>query len=107
MPHPNTFASIRLRRIYMTLNNQQRKNLKSKAHHLKPLIRIGQKGITDNLIEETLQTLDRHELIKVHIAQDDRQMRNTCAEELATRCAASIVHQIGKICVLYKKNTTS
>jgi len=87
----------------MTLNNQQKKTLKAKAHHLKPLIRIGQKGITDTLIEETLQTLDRHELIKVHIAQDDREERNKAAEELASRCQAVIVHQIGKTCVLFKE----
>ncbi|MDQ6999146.1 MAG: ribosome assembly RNA-binding protein YhbY [Mariprofundus sp.] len=89
----------------MTLNNQQRKSLKAKAHHLKPLIRVGQKGITDTLIEETIQTLDRHELIKVHIAQDDREERNNAAEELATRCHAVIVHQIGKTCVLFKEQT--
>ena len=89
----------------MTLNNQQRKNLKAKAHHLKPLIRIGQKGITDNLIEEALQTLDRHELIKVHIAQDDRQLRRDCADELASRCKAIIVHQIGKTCILFKEKS--
>jgi len=91
----------------MTLNNQQRKTLRAKAHHLKPLIRIGQKGITDNLIEETLQTLDRHELIKVHIAQDDRQARHDCAEELASRCQAFIVHQIGKTCILFKEKSSA
>ncbi len=90
----------------MTLSNQQRKTLKAKAHHLKPLIRIGQKGLTDNLIEEATQTLDRHELVKVHIAQDDRQQRDDAAQELANRCAATIVNQIGKTCVLYKKSDT-
>ena len=87
----------------MTLSNQQRKALKAKAHHLKPLIRIGQKGITDTLIEETIQTLDRHELIKVHIAQDDRQERKQSAEIVAKRCDATIVHQIGKTCILFKE----
>jgi len=88
----------------MTLSKQQQKTLKTKAHHLKPLLRIGQKGITDNLIEEAMQILERHELIKVHIAQDDRQQRDHDTQELATRCEAIIVNQIGKTCVLYKKN---
>jgi len=91
----------------MTLSKPQQKALKTKAHHLKPLIRIGQKGITDNLIEETIQTLDRHELIKIHIAQDDRQKRDQNAQELATRCEAMIVNQIGKTCVLYKKSSNN
>ncbi|MBL4775206.1 MAG: ribosome assembly RNA-binding protein YhbY [Mariprofundus sp.] len=87
----------------MTLNKQQRQALKAKAHHLKPVIRIGQKGITDSLIEETMQTLDRHELIKIHIAGDDRQQRNDNAEALASRCDAIMVNQIGKTCVLFKQ----
>ena len=91
----------------MTLNKQQRQALKTKAHHLKPLIRIGQKGITDNLIEETIQTLDRHELIKIHIAGDDRQQRSDYAETLATRCDAIMVNQIGKTCVLFKQKIGS
>lgn len=91
----------------MTLNNQQRKTLKAKAHHLKPLIRVGQKGITDTLVEETIQTLDRHELIKVHIAGDDREERNSAAEALASRCQAVIVHQIGKTCILFKEKISA
>jgi len=87
----------------MTLTKQQYKQLKAKAHHLKPLIRIGQKGITDSVIEEAIQTLERHELVKVHLAQDDRAIRQANVEELTLRCQAVMVHQIGKTCVLYKE----
>jgi len=91
----------------MTLNKQQRSALKTKSHHLKPLIRVGQKGITDQLIEETMQTLDRHELIKIHIASDDRQQRNDYAATLISRCNATMINQIGKTYVFFKAKSAA
>jgi len=87
----------------MSLDTKQRKALKSAAHHLKPVIRVGQKGLSENLLQETSQALDIHELIKVHIAQDDRAVRSHCMQQLAMNCQAELVGQIGKICILYRK----
>jgi len=91
----------------MTLNTKQRKELKAKAHHLKPVVRVGQKGLSENLFLETAQALEIHELIKVHIAQDDREVRNQYAQDLAQHCDAELVGQIGKICILYRKTAKS
>ncbi len=91
----------------MALNNKQRKDLKVKSHHLKPVIRIGQKGVSENLLLETGQALEIHELIKVHIADDDRDARKITALKIAEQTGAEVVNQIGKICVLYRqKNRT-
>ena len=89
----------------MTLNTKHRNELKAKAHHLKPVIRVGQKGLTDNLLQETSQALDTHELIKVHVALDEREARKQCMLELARRSDAELVGQIGKTCSLYRKRT--
>jgi len=91
----------------MTLNTKQRKALKAKAHHLKPVIRVGQKGLSDNVLLETSRALDIHELIKVHIAQAERETRNSCMQELASHCEAELISQIGKTCILYRKRTDS
>jgi len=91
----------------MTLNTKQRKELKTKAHHLKPVIRVGQKGLSENLLEETSLALDIHELIKVHVAQDDRDTRSLCMQELASKSDAEIVSKIGKMCILYRQRTDS
>ncbi len=91
----------------MTLNSKQRKVLKAKAHHLKPVIRVGQKGLSENLILETSLALDTHELIKVHVAQEDREARSQCMQELAGNSAAEIIGQIGKICILYRRRVDS
>ncbi|MDQ7000854.1 MAG: YhbY family RNA-binding protein, partial [Mariprofundus sp.] len=42
----------------MSLTTKQRKELKAKAHYLKPVIRVGQKGISESLLLETSQALD-------------------------------------------------
>lgn len=85
------------------LDAKQKKQLKQAAHHLKPVVRIGQKGLTENLICETDTCLARHELIKVHVAAGDRQARSDMAERLADATHAAFVHQIGKVFVLYRQ----
>ncbi len=87
----------------MPLSNKQIKALKTKAHHLNPVVRIGQKGITENVIMEINNALDIHELIKIHIANDDREARNHSVGSLATQCKAELVTKIGKTCVLYRQ----
>lgn len=86
----------------MSLSSSERKALKAKAHHLKPVVRIGQKGMTETVVEETMQCLDRHELIKVHVQEGDRNERLACATQLASATGAELVHHIGKVFVLFR-----
>ncbi len=87
----------------MALTNKQIKALKSEAHHLNPVIRIGQKGVTENLIQETELALEIHELIKVHIAIDDRDARKAAGQTVADKTGSEIITSIGKTCTLYRK----
>ncbi|RKZ79497.1 MAG: ribosome assembly RNA-binding protein YhbY [Candidatus Parabeggiatoa sp. nov. 1] len=86
----------------MTLTNQQIRHLKSLAHHLKPVVRVGEKGITENLLAELAQTLEDHELIKVSIAGADKEERCALTEELCQASGAALVQMIGRISVLYR-----
>ncbi|HID00207.1 MAG TPA: YhbY family RNA-binding protein, partial [Piscirickettsiaceae bacterium] len=52
----------------MALSMQQKKYLRGIAHHLKPVIIIGQYGLSEGLMNELNSTLDHHELIKIKIA---------------------------------------
>ncbi len=87
----------------MALEAHQKKTLKKAAHHLKPVVRIGQHGVTDGVKAETDLCLNTHELIKVHVHEGKREKRAAMAMELAHACKAEIVHQIGKVFVLYRK----
>ena len=86
----------------MKLNAKQRKYLKSLAHSLKPVITVGDKGLTPALIEELNTTLTRHELIKVKIRSSGRALRDAIIDELIGSCGAELVGRIGNIASLYK-----
>jgi len=84
------------------MDSKQRKALKAEAHHLKPVIRIGQAGLSEGVIKETDQTLTHHALIKVHIHNGDRAQRAALAQQLADAVSAELVHSIGKVSILYR-----
>lgn len=85
------------------LKIQERKRLRQIGHALQPVVMIGSQGLTDNVVEETLRALNDHELIKVKVAGEDREVRATVIQELIERTKAESVQQIGKIVLLYKK----
>jgi len=91
-----------LRRLSMSLTSKERKVLKAKAHHLKPVVLIGQNGISDGVVRETDAALQAHELIKVQIQGEDRDQRLQGARNLAAELGADLVHHIGKIYILYR-----
>jgi len=87
----------------MSLTSKERKAFKAKAHHLKPVILIGQNGITEGVIKETDGALQTHELIKVQIQGEDRDARLQGAQGLADQLGAELVQHIGKIYILYRQ----
>ena len=86
----------------MTLTEKQLRFLRGKAHALRPVIMLGQKGLTDNVVAETLQALRDHELIKVRVRAADRTLRDATLAELVKRCACVLVRRIGHVAVLYR-----
>lgn len=86
----------------MELTGKQRQYLKGLAHNLRPVVMIGANGITDAVLEELRQTLDRHELIKVKLPAADKKDRTQMLEHLSQACDAQAVQQIGRIAVLYR-----
>ena len=87
----------------MSLSSKERKSLKAAAHHLKPVILVGQNGITEGVIKETDRALETHELIKIQIQGEDRDARLQGAQGLADQLGAELVHHIGKIYILYRQ----
>jgi len=87
----------------MPLDSKQRKRLKAAAHHLNPVVRIGQHGLTEGVIGETDHSLETHELIKVHVQHGDRQERAGLLEKLANATGSELVSSIGKVGILYRQ----
>jgi RNA-binding protein len=88
------------------LSEKQRRHLRGLAHDLKPLIRLGNAGLTEAVATETARALQDHELIKVKGPGGDREARDTLFTDLAQRTASALVHRIGNVAVLYRPNAT-
>ena len=86
------------------LSSRQKKTLRQVAHHLDPIVTIGEQGVSQGVLDETKRALADHELIKVRISVADRAMRGELAHSLAEGAAAQIVQKIGKVIVLYRHN---
>ncbi|MGY0635019.1 ribosome assembly RNA-binding protein YhbY [Luteimonas sp. A478] len=76
--------------------------LRGKAHDLNAILQVGGKGVSDPVIAELEGALEHHELVKVKIADDDRDQRSAIVAELAERSGAALVQKIGKVAVLYR-----
>lgn len=86
-----------------SLSIQERKRLRQIGHALNPVVMIGDKGLAESVIEELQRALNDHELIKVKVSGEDREVRAAIITELAEVSGAQIVQTIGKIALLYKK----
>lgn len=91
----------------MPLKSNQIRYLRGLAHALKPTVMIGGKGLTDAVLAELDLALTHHELVKVDIAGDDRELRATLAGELASRTGVELVQKIGKRVLLFRRNPES
>jgi len=84
------------------LSERQRRHLRGLAHPLKPVVRLGNAGLTEAVARETERALADHELIKVKAPGGDREARDALFEALAARTASALVHRIGNVAVLYR-----
>jgi len=88
----------------MTMTTQQRKHLKTLAHHLKPVVTIAANGLSATVVNEVNRALADHELIKVKINAEERQQRSGLVEEMVRLTDAELVNLIGKTATLLRKN---
>ncbi len=84
------------------LTNEQKKKLKGLAHSLKPVIQIGQKGITESLVKAVHCALDDHELIKMKFI-DYKDQKNELVNEIIGQTGSSLVQIIGNVAILYRQ----
>ena len=87
----------------MPLNASQKKNLRGQAHHLKPLVTVADKGLSESVVAELERALNDHELIKVKL-RADRDLRKTWALSIAEQCKAELVQSIGQVACFYRKH---
>ncbi|TDQ57354.1 RNA-binding protein [Mesocricetibacter intestinalis] len=86
----------------ITLSTKQKQFLKGLAHHLNPVVMLGGNGLTEGVLAEIDNALNRHELIKVKIAGADRETKGLIIDAIVRETEANAVQTIGHILVLYR-----
>jgi len=84
------------------LTPAQRKEKRSDAHHLDPVVLVGGDGLTPNVVKEVDNALNSHGLIKVRVFSDDRAAREGMLAILSDQLSAAPIQHIGKLLVLWR-----
>lgn len=83
----------------MALNKDDSKKLKQIGHHLKPVVTVGNNGLTDNVLMELNRALNDHELIKIKLSHEDRDV---VLAQLTQDVDLTVVQAIGNIALVYR-----
>ena len=87
----------------INLTPAQRKEHRAEAHHLDPVVMVGNDGLTENVKKEIDSALNAHGLIKVRVFSDDRVARETMFQLLAAELSSAPIQHIGKLLVVFGK----
>ena len=86
----------------MNLNKKQIQYLKGLAHSLKPVVMLGNNGLTEAVVAEIDYSLNHHELIKIKIPTDDRETKALIVEAICRETNSTKVQVIGKTLIIFR-----
>ncbi|HLT98830.1 MAG TPA: ribosome assembly RNA-binding protein YhbY [Burkholderiaceae bacterium] len=86
----------------LDLTSQERSALRSAAHPLRPVVLIGDRGLTESVLKEIDLNLKAHQLIKVRVAGDDREARIEMLDTICETLSCANVHHLGKTLIIYR-----
>lgn len=87
----------------MSLSNRQLRYLRGLCHHLKPVVMVGDKGLSDNVKSEIEIALSHHELIKIKL-KSDRETRAQWADQIQEFYGAERIQSIGQVVSFFRRN---
>lgn len=86
----------------LEITSQERSELRALAHPLRPVVLIGDRGLSESVLKEIDLNLNAHQLIKVRIAGEEREARNAMQEAICDTLSCALVHHLGKTLILYR-----
>ena len=86
----------------MALTEKLKRELRGRGHALKPVVTIGNAGLSAAVMREIDLSLEHHELMKVKIASGDRAQRAATINTLCETLGAGLVQSIGHIALIYR-----
>ncbi|GAA5234712.1 hypothetical protein FOZ76_20970 [Verticiella sediminum] len=85
----------------LTIESKLRSALRAAAHPLRPVVQIGDKGLSDAVVKEIDRALAAHGLIKVS-ATGERGERQAMLADICERLGCAPVHHLGKVLILWR-----
>ena len=76
--------------------------LRKSCHHIKPIVSIGNAGITENVMSEIELALSHHELVKMKLAGNSEE-RKAMMEKIVANTGAILVQSIGHTASFYRE----
>ena len=87
----------------MSLTEIQKKELRGRGHGLKPVVSIGNSGLSKAVLRELELSLEHHDLMKIKIGGAEREKRKEIIEQICTTFNTELVQAIGHIALVYHK----
>lgn len=89
----------------MSLRGKQKRFLRAQAHHLQPIFQVGKGGVSNPMITQIREALEKRELIKISLLQNTDEIADDVAGSLAEMINCEVVQVIGRVIVLYKPSS--
>jgi putative YhbY family RNA-binding protein len=86
----------------ISLTPAERRALRARAHALHPVVAVGHQGLTPAVVREIDVALTAHELIKIRVHDDDRDVREDMLARVCTELAAAPVQHLGKLLIVFR-----
>jgi RNA-binding protein len=91
----------------LDITADQRRALRARAHALNPVVAISQNGLSESVLQEISTSLDSHELIKIRVFNDEREVREQYLATICEQLGAAPVQHIGKLLVVWRPGAES
>jgi RNA-binding protein len=85
------------------IDKKTKRDLKARSHHIKPVVMVGSKQLTENVLNEIDIALNAHELIKIRVSADNKDERNEITQAICEKSGAELINSIGYVITIYRK----
>lgn len=89
------------------LTGKQKRFLRSEAHHVDPIFQVGKGGVNEAMLIQIAEALEKRELVKISILQNNEDDKHEVAEKLSKGTKSELVQLIGSTVILYKQSVNN
>jgi RNA-binding protein len=86
----------------LDITSQERSALRAAAHPLRPVVLIGDRGLSESVLKEIDMNLTAHNLVKVRVGGQEREARDAMLETICETLSCAPVHHLGKTLIIYR-----